>query len=92
MDEYLISFFTQVKLHLTSAVQPVQVNCCARSVQRTPDSQKGACCAAPTSPGISGGAHSPGKTTNTVKCMNVNMCQTIKFNAFKTFQRYTVYR
>ena len=57
-------FFKLVKPYLTSAVQPVQVNCCARSVQRTPDSQKGACCAAPTSPGISGGAHSPEKTTH----------------------------
>lgn len=49
------------KMSLTSAAQPVQVNCCARLVQRTLDSQKGACCAAPMSPGISGGAHSPGK-------------------------------
>lgn len=45
-------------------MQQVQVNCCARLVQRTPDSQKGACCAAPMSPGISGDAHSPkGNTT-----------------------------
>lgn len=51
---------SRVNLGLTSAVQRVQVNCCARLVQRTPDSQKGACCAAPTSPGISGDAHSPG--------------------------------
>lgn len=40
-------------------MQLVQVNCCARWVQRTPDFQKGACCAAPMSPGTSVGAHSP---------------------------------
>lgn len=63
-------FFFEVKLRLTSAVQPVQVNCCARLVQRTPDSQKGACCAAPTSPGISGGAHSPEKQGGELSIFN----------------------
>lgn len=57
-----LKILEKVNLWLTSAVQQVQVNCCARLVQRTPDSQKGACCAAPTSPGISGDAHSPEET------------------------------
>lgn len=60
----VMGYLQLVKQHLTSAVQQVQVNCCARWTQRTRDSQKGACCAAPTSPGISGDAHSPEKSTH----------------------------